>query len=80
MIKIIKEEGVRGIYKGLSASLLREGSYSTLRLGLYEPIKEGLGYRDKRNCPVYIKLLAGLGSGGIGAILSTPFDLLKVRQ
>jgi hypothetical protein len=39
MRKIIKEEKLRGLYKGLSAALLREGSYSTLRLGLYEPIK-----------------------------------------
>jgi hypothetical protein len=39
MVKIIKEERIVGLYKGLSAALLREGSYSTLRLGLYEPIK-----------------------------------------
>jgi len=34
------EEGMRrGVYKGIEASMMREGSYSTLRLGLYEPIK-----------------------------------------
>ena len=39
-----KEEGLRrGIYKGIEASCMREASYSTLRLGLYEPIKRMLG-------------------------------------
>ena len=44
MIKIASEEGFRkGIYKGLAASCARESIYSSLRLGLYEPIKRGLG-------------------------------------
>ena len=38
------EEGLRnGIYKGIEASCAREASYSSLRLGLYEPIKRSIG-------------------------------------
>lgn len=38
------EEGLRnGIYKGIEASCAREASYSSLRLGLYEPIKRAIG-------------------------------------
>ena len=36
---IYSNEGVKGLYKGLSASLMRESVYSTIRLGCYEPIK-----------------------------------------
>ena len=36
---VVKNESVRGLYKGLTASWLREGIYSSLRLGLYEPFK-----------------------------------------
>ncbi len=44
ILLIAKEEGWRkGVYKGIEASCLREASYSTLRLGLYEPIKRSLG-------------------------------------
>ena len=43
---IIQEEGVVSLYKGLSMSLMREVTYSTLRLGLYEPYKELLGAKD----------------------------------
>jgi len=36
---IYKQEGYRGIYKGLTPALMREASYSSLRLGLYEIIR-----------------------------------------
>lgn len=36
---ITREEGFFALYKGLLMSLSREASYSTLRLGLYEPYK-----------------------------------------
>ena len=41
MYLILKEEGLgsQGIYKGFSASLLREVTYSGMRLGFYEPFK-----------------------------------------
>lgn len=32
---------------------LREASYGTTRVGLYEPIKEFLGYKDKATTPLY---------------------------
>ena len=42
---IFKEEGFgsRGLYKGFSASLLREMTYSSMRLGFYEPLKRIFG-------------------------------------
>jgi len=47
MVTILQEEGLsKGIYKGLPASLLREGTYSGMRLGFYEPIKKQLGGGD----------------------------------
>ncbi len=36
---VSQNEGYRGLYKGVSASFMRESIYSSLRLGLYEPIK-----------------------------------------
>jgi hypothetical protein len=42
----LMKEGLRGPYKGISASLARESSYSTIRLGLYEPYKQMLGAKE----------------------------------
>jgi len=77
---IFNKEGIWGIYKGLTASWLRESVYSTLRLGCYEPIKQLLGATDPKNTPFYLKFVAGGLSGLIGASFSTPADLLKVRM
>lgn len=50
---VVNAEGVRGLYKGISASFCRESTYSTLRLGMYEPFKNLVGAKEE-NAPVYL--------------------------
>jgi hypothetical protein len=69
-----------GLYKGITASWMRESIYSSLRLGMYEPFKRLLGATDPKHTPFYLKFLAGGMSGFIGAALANPTDLLKVRM
>lgn len=40
MISIAKNEGLLQLYAGLSASLLRQATYSTVRFGVYEKLKQ----------------------------------------
>ncbi len=76
---IAKEEGwKKGVYKGIEASCFREATYSTLRLGLYEPIKRGLG--KNQDGAIWKKFAAGALSGIIGSAISNPADLLKTRS
>lgn len=56
---IVGEEGVRGLYKGLPPSLLREASYSAIRMGLYEQFKVLFGATDPAHTPLYKKVRAG---------------------
>jgi len=79
-LMVIEHEGVRGLYKGITASWMRESIYSSLRLGMYEPFKRLLGATDPKNTPFYLKFMAGGMSGFIGAALANPTDLLKVRM
>ncbi|CAD7948869.1 unnamed protein product [Amoebophrya sp. A25] len=37
---VFVEEGVAGLLKGVSATVLRESTYSSVRMGLYEPIRD----------------------------------------
>merc|ERR1719512_370864 len=37
--KVMSDEGVIALWKGVNAAWLREASYTSLRLGLYEPCK-----------------------------------------
>lgn len=78
-LRILSEEGLRGLYKGLVPSLMREGSYSTIRLGAYEPLKLQLGATDIAHTPLWKKIAAGAVSGTIGSAIATPTDLVKVR-
>lgn len=61
----------------MSASLTREATYSTLRLGLYEPFKNMIS--KEKNTSLFTKFAAGVLSGSTGALVANPCDLLKVR-
>lgn len=77
--QLAAEEGlINGIYRGLFASLVRESTYSALRLGLYEPVKNAVGAGDP-NAPFALRLLAGGISGTVAAATTNPTDLVKVR-
>ncbi|KAL3853599.1 hypothetical protein ACJMK2_017135 [Sinanodonta woodiana] len=77
---IIRDEGLLGLYKGVIPSLIREGIYSTIRLGAYEPLKRFMGARDPAHTPLWKKICAGAISGAIGSSIATPTDLVKVRM
>ena len=82
---IVRREGVAGLWKGMAPSALREMSYSSLRYGLFLPISSALA-RDECTgtgtgpTPMWKRFLAGGLSGGIGAAIANPTDLLKARM
>ena len=89
-ILILREEGLVGWSRGLTPSMLREISYSSVRMGAYEPIRltisrkvdpTGLiGTSDgERSTHPAVKFFSALISGGVGAALANPLDLIKVR-
>lgn len=55
-------------------------SYTSLRLGLYTPIKDLLSGKDSANPSPLIKFLSGALSGAIAASAGNPFDVLKTRM
>ena len=59
--------------------MMREASYSSLRLGLYEPMKSVTG-ADQPGAGIVSKFMAGALSGGIGSCAGNPFDVLKTRM
>lgn len=75
---IVKEEGIRAFWKGIGAAWLRESSYTSLRLGLYSPIKKALNIQ--KDSSFFMKFLAGSLAGGFGSIVGNPFDVLKTRM
>lgn len=72
--KIIRERGILSLYNGISASLLRQVTYSTTRFGLYE-----IGKKDYADGFVGKVLLAG-ASGAIGGKIKIYYLLSKKRN
>ncbi|KAJ1623524.1 mitochondrial carrier domain-containing protein [Pavlovales sp. CCMP2436] len=74
----LRSEGLLGVQRGLSLSLVREFSKNFFRLGLYDPIMIKIHTGDTL-APVWKHFLAGFTSGGISALVCNPLDLLKSR-
>lgn len=78
---IFQQEGVGGLFKGLSASLLRQAVYSGARFGAYDSIKERMGeHPDAPPLSFLQKGVAGLTAGAFGAVIGSPADLTLVRM
>jgi len=76
--QILREDGIRGFYKGLDAALLRQLLYTTTRMGVYttsfEKIKEREGSVSTSN-----KIKCALIAGFLGSALGNPADVALVR-
>lgn len=79
---IARTEGMLALQKGIVPSLLRETSYSSIRLAAYEPIRDQLlSDREKvEGATLLKKFIAGATSGALGAGIANPADLVKVRM
>lgn len=67
---ILKEEGLLAFWKGVVPSLLREITYSSIRLGAYEPVRNFMSSAEEREggqISLWKKLLAGASAGAVGS-------------
>ncbi|XP_039494572.1 mitochondrial dicarboxylate carrier isoform X3 [Drosophila santomea] len=72
--KIVKEQGVLAMYNGISASMLRQYTYTLARFGIYSV---GSGAMDTSTMGG--KTLLAAIAGGIGGFVGAPADLINVR-
>lgn len=78
-IHVCRNEGLLGLYSGLSASMLRQLTYSTVRFGIYEELKSG--YTTPNSSPALPELIAMASiSGFMGGVAGNPADVLNVRM
>lgn len=75
---VIKSEGLFALYNGLSAGLLRQACYTTVRLGVYNSLVEKFSVEGKT--PFLVQLASGLAAGGAGAFVGTPAEVSLVRM
>lgn len=75
----VKHNGVRSLYSGLSASLARQATYSTVRFGTYDLLKNN--FTEEGKVPSFPMKLLYAGVGGVfGAFAGNPCDVVNVRM
>jgi dicarboxylate transporter 10 len=77
---IVRNEGPVGLYRGLSASLLRQFTYSTVRFGVYEEIKSRCTTTGGGQVSFPVLALIAAASGFLGGIAGNAADVLNVRM
>ncbi|XP_055354479.1 mitochondrial dicarboxylate carrier-like [Paramacrobiotus metropolitanus] len=74
---IVQNQGFLALYNGISASLLRQLTYSTARFGIYQALKP----RDPTEHVSFLaKCLYAGTAGGVGGFVGAPADLINVRM
>lgn len=82
---IFKNEGMRGLLRGLGCAYIYQMTLNGCRLGFYEPIRTstnsliagGADAKTLQSLPVNV--FAGATSGILGAMAGSPFFLVKTR-
>ncbi|CRK16526.1 hypothetical protein BN1723_017479, partial [Verticillium longisporum] len=79
---IVRNEGVKGIYRGIGSAYIYQILLNGCRLGFYEPMRGTLTklvFDDSKVQSLGVNMICGAGSGIIGAAMGSPFFLVKTR-
>jgi solute carrier family 25 citrate transporter 1 len=66
---VLSENGVRGLYRGLGATMLRQSGQQGSKFAVFYAMRDAIPS----------DLLAGLVANSAGAVLNTPLDVVKTR-
>ncbi|XP_040891891.1 mitochondrial brown fat uncoupling protein 1 isoform X1 [Toxotes jaculatrix] len=75
---MIRTEGPRSLYNGLVAGLQRQLCFASIRIGLYDNVKN-FYTGGKDNPGVLVRILAGCTTGAMAVSFAQPTDVVKVR-
>ncbi|XP_067441013.1 mitochondrial brown fat uncoupling protein 1 [Thunnus thynnus] len=75
---MIRTEGPRSLYNGLVAGLQRQLCFASIRIGLYDNVRD-FYTGGKENPGVLLRILAGCTTGAMAVSFAQPTDVVKVR-
>merc|ERR1712038_1457114 len=76
---IVRSQGFLALYNGLSASLVRQLTYSTTRFAIYEVAKQSVSPNGEP-IPFTSRLGMAAVAGACGGFIGTPGDMTNVRM
>ncbi|GAB4836495.1 hypothetical protein Ancab_001407 [Ancistrocladus abbreviatus] len=75
-----RQDGLKGFFRGTGATLCREVPFYVAGMGLYEESKKLAQHLLGRDLEPWETIAVGALSGGLAAVTTTPFDVLKTRM
>ncbi|KAI7735958.1 hypothetical protein M8C21_022370 [Ambrosia artemisiifolia] len=75
-----QQDGLRGFFRGTGATLCREVPFYVAGMGLYGESKKVVQQILGRPLEPWETIAVGAVSGGLAAVTTTPFDVMKTRM
>lgn len=81
MKHILRTDGAKGLYAGLSAGVTRQATYCTARMAIFTDLMERDKSKNNGVDPSFtMKVIYGLTAGGIGSFFGNPCDVALIRM
>lgn len=85
LIHLARSEGPASLYGGISPGLQRQCIFASLRIGIYDNIKEFYQSAlaldtNKYSSLIAIRVLSGITSGALAITVAQPTDVVKVKM
>lgn len=77
-VDVVKKLGLKGLYKGTSATLARDVPFSLIFFSLVSVLKNA-GTKPGQSTPLPVVFGSGILSGALAAAVVTPMDVIKTR-
>ncbi|KAF3433862.1 hypothetical protein FNV43_RR24965 [Rhamnella rubrinervis] len=74
------QDGLKGFFRGTGATLCREVPFYVAGMGLYAESKKAVQQLLGRELEPWETIMVGALSGGLAAVVTTPFDVMKTRM
>ncbi|XP_037830992.1 S-adenosylmethionine mitochondrial carrier protein isoform X1 [Kryptolebias marmoratus] len=79
LLATLKEEGVRGLYRGYCSTVFREIPFSLVQFPLWEYLKTLWSLRQGHTLHSWQSAVCGAFAGAVAAFVTTPLDVAKTR-
>ncbi|CAD6270879.1 unnamed protein product [Miscanthus lutarioriparius] len=80
IVGTMRQDGPKGFFRGTGATLCREVPFYVAGMCLYAEAKKAAQHVLKRDLEAWETVAVGALSGGLAAIVTTPFDVMKTRM
>jgi solute carrier family 25 citrate transporter 1 len=77
---ILKESGIRGLYQGLFATILKQSSNQGLRFMFFNKYKDIITDNGAKPLHPMAALVGGMGAGCFSVLGNNPFDVVKTQM